>query len=137
MSVSKKFIFIISTAVLMASCSSMATSGTAAGKAQPSIAESSWTLTEQVKGNTPTLKVEAGRLTGNAGCNTYFGNLTLNTSTGDFKAGELASTKKMCENMSIEKNFLKMLSEANRYAVNGNTLELYKDNLLLMKFNKN
>ena len=39
--------------------------------------------------------------------------------------------------MSVEQNFLKMLSEANRYVINGSVLELYKDNLLLLKFNKN
>ncbi|WP_435525663.1 META domain-containing protein [Chryseobacterium indoltheticum] len=41
-----------------------------------------------------------------------------------------------CANMSVEQNFLDMLNKANKYVVSGNTLELYQDNLLLLKFNK-
>ncbi|MPN27835.1 hypothetical protein SDC9_175269 [bioreactor metagenome] len=41
-----------------------------------------------------------------------------------------------CDNMSVETNFFNMLNEVNKYIVSGNTLELYKDNLLLLKFNK-
>ena len=132
----KNFLVIISMAVMLVSCSSVSTS-TKAGKSQPSVTDTSWTLADQVKGNVPTLKFESGRISGNAGCNTYFGEAVLDASTGTFKAGEIASTKKMCPNMSVEQNFLKMLSEANRYVVNGSVLELYKDNLLLLKFNKN
>jgi len=42
----------------------------------------------------------------------------------------------MCNSMSVEQNFMDMVGKANKYVVSGNTLELYKDNLLLLKFNK-
>ncbi len=38
--------------------------------------------------------------------------------------------------MSVEKNFMDMVGKANKYVVTGNVLELYQDNLLLLKFNK-
>lgn len=128
------FICLFAGAVL-ASCT--ATSSTSkVGKAQPSIANSQWVLAESVKGKTPTLNLENGKLTGNAGCNNYFGEVVLNPSSGGFTAGKMGSTKMFCDNMSVEDNFLKVLSEANRYVVSGTTLELYKDGLLLMKLNK-
>ena len=131
----KNFFLAISAVAVLVSCSSVSTSSKA-GKSQANVVDTSWTLAEQVKGEVPTLKFEAGRVSGNAGCNTYFGEATLEASSGTFKAGELASTKKMCPNISVEQNYLKMLSEVNRYVVNGTVLELYKDNLLLMNFNK-
>ncbi len=132
----KKLLLIISTTALLASCSSVATSSKA-GKSQPNVTDTNWTLADQVKGEVPTLKLESGRIGGNAGCNTYFSDVTIDSSTGSFKAGAIASTKKMCPNMSVEKNYLQTLAEVNRYVVNGSVLELYKDNLLMLKFNKN
>jgi hypothetical protein len=41
-----------------------------------------------------------------------------------------------CQNMEVEDNYFRMLNEATKYVVNGNTLELYKGNLLLLKFIK-
>ena len=121
--------------VILVSCSSTATVKKSGGS-QPSIAATNWVLSDNVKGITPTLIIEDGKISGNAGCNNYFGALTSDTSTGSFVAGNVGSTRKMCDNMSVETNFLQMLSQANKYVVNGNVLELYKDGLLLMKFNK-
>ncbi|MGV8915453.1 MAG: META domain-containing protein [Kaistella sp.] len=116
------------------SCTTMNTSKV--GKAQPNINNTSWTLADNVKGAKPTLVIEAAKVTGNGGCNNYFGNLSIDPTAGNFKTSEVGSTRKMCENMGVETNFMKMLSEADKYVVNGNTLELYKGNLLLLKFNK-
>ncbi len=132
----KKLLLIISTTALLASCSTVATSSKA-GKSQPNVTDTNWVLADQVKGDVPTLRLESARIGGNAGCNTFFSDASIDPSTGSFKAAAIASTKKMCPNMSVEQNYLKMLSEANRYVVNGSVLELYKDNLLLLKFNKN
>lgn len=120
--------------LLLFSCTTLSTSRV--GKSQPSIAGSKWVLADQVKGKTPTLNIEDGKITGNAGCNNYFGEAVLEAKTGSFSAGKLGATKMFCDNMSVEDNFLKLLSEANKYVVNGNTLELYKDSLLLMKLTK-
>jgi heat shock protein HslJ len=48
----------------------------------------------------------------------------------------MGSTKMMCSNIGVEQNFMDMMGKANKYVVSGNTLELYKDNLLLLKFTK-
>lgn len=120
----------------LVSCSSVASSKNKLGNSQPSIATSKWILSETVKGNTPTLNIENNKISGNAGCNNYFSDITLASDSGSFVAGNIGSTKKACENMSVENNFLQMLSSANKYVVNGTNLELYKDGLLLLKFNK-
>ncbi len=106
------------------------------GSKQVSIANTQWTLAESVKGKTPTLILENNKVSGNAGCNNYFGNLMLDTTAGNFSATNIGSTKMACDNMDTESNFLRMLQEANKYVVSKTTLELYKGNLLLMKFNK-
>jgi len=121
--------------VILASCSSVATSKKL-GSTQPSLADTNWVLSDNVKGTTPSLKIENGKIMGNSGCNNFSGEVILNAANGSFSAGNLASTKKMCDNMGVETNFLQMLSQTNKYVVNGTTLELYKDNLLLMKLNK-
>ena len=121
-------------AAAMYSCSSMSTSKV--GTSQANISNTQWRLADQVKGATPTLVVESGKLTGNAGCNNYFGELSMDPTAGNFSAKNIGSTRKACENMGVETNFLQMLQEANKYVVSGNTLELYRGNLLLLKFNK-
>jgi heat shock protein HslJ len=82
------------------------------------------------------LNVEGSKINGNAGCNRYFGGITMETASGKFAASQVGSTKMACNNMSVEQNFLDMLQKANKYVVSGTTLELYQDNLLLLKFNK-
>jgi len=122
---------------LVASCGTMKNSSTSkVGKAQPSIANTKWTLADNVKGQTPTLNIEGSKLNGNAGCNRYFGSVVMETASGTFTPSQMGSTKMACENMSVEKNFMDMIQKANKYVVSGTTLELYQDNLLLLKFNK-
>ena len=122
---------------LVASCGTMkSTSSSKVGKAQPSIANTKWTLADNVKGQAPTLNIEGSKVNGNAGCNRYFGSVVMETASGQFTPSGLGSTKMACDNMSVEKNFLDMMQKANKYVVSGTTLELYQDNLLLLKFNK-
>lgn len=133
----KKILFSIMTSAVLVSCGTTAGSSAGkAGKAQPSIANTKWTLADNVKGKTPTLNIDGEKVNGNGGCNSYFGTLMTDASTGTFNASQLGSTKMACENMAVESNFMSMMQKANRYVVNGNTLELYQDNLLLLKFNK-
>ncbi|MCX8531275.1 META domain-containing protein [Chryseobacterium luquanense] len=122
---------------LVASCGTMQTSSSSkVGKAQPSIANTKWTLADNVKGQAPTLNIEGSKVNGNAGCNRYFGSVVMETASGQFTPSGMGSTKMACDNMSVEKNFLDMMQKANKYVVSGTTLELYQDNLLLLKFNK-
>ncbi|WP_027378073.1 META domain-containing protein [Kaistella palustris] len=119
---------------VIVSCSVINTSKV--GSSQPNIADTQWTLADNVKGKKPTLNIEAGKVTGNAGCNNYFGELSLDPTAGNFSVKNAGATKMACDNRDIESNFLKMLSETDKYVVAGNTLELYKGKLLLLKFNK-
>lgn len=125
--------------ILIYSCTTMGGSGiSSVGKAQPSITNTQWQLAEAPSGvRNPTLIVERDRITGNASCNNYFsGRFSVDASAGKFSAGNLGSTKMMCDNISVEQNFMEMLATANYYVVNGDFLELYKDNLLLLRFKK-
>lgn len=132
----KNLFLSICAAVVLTSCGAMSGSASKVGKSQPSLANTKWTLADNVKGKIPTLNIEGEKLNGNAGCNNYFGTVKLDASTGGFSAGQMGSTRMMCDNMSVEKNFMDMVGKANKYVVSGNTLELYQDNLLLLKFNK-
>lgn len=117
-------------------CTSI-TSTTKVGTAQPSLTGTSWELADTVNTETPTLVIEEGKIVGNAGCNNFFANdFVTNASLGEFSASTIGSTRKACANMSVENNYLSMLKQVNKYIVRGTTLELYKDNLLLLKYNK-
>lgn len=128
--------FVALLAVFAVSCSTIATIKSKVGGSQANITGTKWTLADPVKGKTPTLTIEAGKVTGNGGCNNYFGDLTLDATVGNFSVSNVGSTRMACPNMSEESNFFSMLSNATKYVVTGNTLELYKGNLLLMKFTK-
>ncbi|WP_419870531.1 META domain-containing protein [Chryseobacterium sp. CT-SW4] len=133
----KNLFLSLCTAAVLVSCGTMSSSSASkVGKAQPSLANTKWTLADNVKGKVPTLNIDGEKISGNAGCNNYFGTLTMDTATGNFTAGQMGSTRMMCDNMSVEQNFMDMVQKANKYVVVGSTLELYKDNLLLLKFNK-
>lgn len=132
----KKLLIGTFASAVLASCSTMGTTAAKVGTQQASVANTGWSLAENVKGNRPTLNIESGKISGNAGCNRYFGNVNLDTSTGTFTTNNLGSTKMACEDMSTEQAYLNALSEANKYVVSNNVLELYKDKLLLLKFNR-
>ena len=130
----KNIFLSIFVAATLVACTSMSSSKV--GSSQVNIANTKWSLAENVKGNKPTLVLEAGKLTGNAGCNNYFGELSLDATAGNFETNNVGSTRKMCDNMEVESQFFNMLKEVDKYVVNAGVLELYKGNLLLMKFNK-
>lgn len=133
----KKLFLSLCTVAVLASCGTMSSPGASkVGKSQPSISNTKWVLADNVKGKTPTLNIEGTKVNGNAGCNNYFGTLSTDAASGTFTAAQLGSTKMACENMSVEQNFMDMMQKVNKYVVSGSTLELYKDNLLLLKFNK-
>lgn len=133
----KNLFLSICAAGILASCGTMSSSSASkVGKTQPSLAGTKWALADNVKGKIPTLNIEGEKISGNAGCNNYFGTAKVDPSTGNFSAGQMGSTRMACDNMNVEKNFMDMMGKANKYVVSGSTLELYQDNLLLLKFNK-
>ncbi|SIQ51413.1 Heat shock protein HslJ [Chryseobacterium sp. RU37D] len=133
----KNLFFSICTAAVLVSCGTMSSpSASKVGKTQSSLAGTKWALADNVKGKTPTLNIEGEKISGNAGCNNYFGTVKMDPSSGNFSAGALGSTRMMCDNMNVENNFMDMMKKTNKYVVTGSVLELYQDNLLLLKFNK-
>lgn len=104
-------------------------------KNQVPIVGTQWVLTDDVA-NKPTLVIEQNRISGNAGCNNYFSDANIDPTTRNFSAQNIGSTRKMCNDMSTETSYLEILPKVNRYVVTETTLELYKDNLLLLKFVK-
>lgn len=116
------------------SCTPMKKSGTM-NKSQPILIGSSWKMIDKVAGKVPTLIFEEGKVSGNAGCNNFFGTTEVSNG-GKITFSNIGSTKMMCDNMETETSFINTLSEVNKYNVDENTLELYKDKLLLMKFSK-
>ena len=131
----KKFFVTSMIALAIVSCTSRLGNSSKLGKTQASITGTQWVLADDIT-NRPTLVIEQNRISGNAGCNNYFSEATIDTSAGNFSAKNIGSTRKMCNNMITETAYLEVLPKVNKYFVTGSTLYLYKDNLLLLKFTK-
>lgn len=72
------------------------------------------------------LKNEDNRVNGNGGCNGFGGTYTLSEETNRISFSELFSTKMACPDMSVEQAFMDILSKADNYSLNGDTLTLNK-----------
>lgn len=131
----KNFLLALLAFITVWSCTAIGTVSKVGSK-QPSIYNTQWIVQDGGSSPAATLLIEDNRIAGNAGCNSYFGSLTLNPNTGGFQASQIGATKKACPDMTGEANFLSVLDNANHYVVNGSVLELYKDNLLLVRFTK-
>lgn len=91
-----------------------------------------WALTHlntaalEINENRPTAEFNLNDFTisGNASCNTYSGKLT-NYSTETIEFGQLVSTKMMCPNIAIERNYLQALAKVRQYEIKGLTLFLF------------
>lgn len=73
-----------------------------------------------------------GRISGKAGCNRYFGRIIFNNSKVSISG--VGSTQMACIDGQLESLYLKHLAVINRYQLNGNSLQLYKDQELLLQF---
>jgi len=128
----KKIISLLVIALIVISCGAIS-----GGKKQASLVNTKWTLVDKsITTKIPTLSVEANRITGSGGCNKYFSDLVLNAENGNFIVGNVGSTKMACDDMMTEQNYFNLLQQVNKYQVKEGYLELYKDNLLLLKFKK-
>ncbi|MBP7173830.1 MAG: META domain-containing protein [Cloacibacterium sp.] len=131
----KKIFLAFIALVLLAACSALPKIG---GK-QATLLNTQWVLSENNldASKNPTLMIEKERVSGNASCNNYFGQYTLDPNTGSFSVTNVGVTRMACEKMAVETHYLSMLEKANKYVLKENVLELYKDNLLLLRFRKN
>lgn len=74
-----------------------------------------------------------GNLSGNLGCNDFFGSYTVNKDkiSIEYKG----STKKLCGNMDVEKSFAAALKkDINNYAIVGDVLIIREKNQELLRF---
>lgn len=101
-----------------------------------SLTDSRWILeNQQFVSSDITLNIEDNKISGNASCNSYFGELTLGEN-GEFSVKNIGTTRKHCDKMSAESFFLNVLKKANRYTATDSELKLYEGQILLLKFNK-
>jgi len=83
------------------------------------------TAEQQAKEAHVVLKTEENRITGNGGCNSFFG--TYQLLPGDrIQISPLGSTKMACLNDNVEDEFLKILAIADNYTIKNDTLSLNK-----------
>lgn len=92
---------------------------------------------EIVKTNAPTLEINTTemRVFGTNGCNNYSGQIKTITSNS-IAFGVIASTRKMCFDMTIPDNFDKALNNLSNYKKEGLTLRFYNtdgDEILRLK----
>ncbi len=76
----------------------------------------------------------AGSIQGNLGCNTFFGSYDTGKK-GKMKIEYQGSTKRLCQKMAVEKQFIKALKrDVNLYQIKGNELILSNANEEIMRF---
>ena len=81
----------------------------------------------------PTLRLEASRAAGFAGCNHFAGSYTVEGDAVHF--GPFASTKMHCDKTAaIEDKYLAALGRVNRWSVNGDELTLLGDAGPVLRF---
>lgn len=97
-----------------------------------------WILEDQSLNNIHeiTLHIEANKIFGHSSCNDYFGDIVMNDKENKISIKNIGSTKKYCSKMSSEYHYLNTLKNINKYKIKQNYLELYKDNILFLKFRK-
>lgn len=129
----KNIILALFALIIVASCASMSGSSSK----QEVVTNTKWILADNVSSTKiPTLNIEGKRVSGNGGCNNFFADATVDAKNGTFLIGNIGSTRMACNDLKTEQNFFNLLEQANKYAVKDGFLELYKDNLLLLRFKK-
>jgi len=68
---------------------------------------------------------EDNKVFGNTGCNNFMGTYTLKEGMR-FELSPLATTRRMCTDMSVETQFLEVLEKADNFSIKDNTLSLQK-----------
>ena len=81
----------------------------------------------------PHMHFEEEKVTGNDGCNNFFGGYTLDGNS--LKFGMLASTRMACPQINdFDIEFNKVISMTTSYRISGNKLELFENDKLLASF---
>jgi len=78
-----------------------------------------------------TFNVSEGKVSGNDGCNSFSGNMSVNNS--DISFSNFISTKIACPDRT-DIIFYENLTKVNKYKISNGSLKLYKDNTMLLEF---
>lgn len=74
-----------------------------------------------------------GRVSGKAGCNSYFGGYEV-VDTNELKFSQMGATLMACPNASLADTFMKMLGQVDSFAVAGQQLYLFADDGAMLVF---
>ncbi len=129
-----RYIYLILTIVFISGCTHNGQSS------DTPLLDTTWNLSELFSekilysgSKIPHLRFEAERVSGNDGCNNFFGSYTLDEDS--LKFGMLGSTRMACPHIEgFEMIFNTMLSITTRYLIDGNKLELYDNDKLIASF---
>lgn len=72
------------------------------------------------------LKSTDNRVTGNGGCNSFFGTYELQANFNRISFSKIGSTKMACMKPTVENEFLNILETVDNYTVKNDTLQLNK-----------
>lgn len=132
----KKIIFAFLLSWSIISCSSIPSLSSKNTAKSTNLEDSHWVLEDQtLTSSTITLNIENNKISGNASCNSYFGDLSLDENNS-ISIQNIGTTRKHCNKMSAETYFLNILEKVNKYSATNSELSLYKDQTLLLKFKK-
>ena len=80
---------------------------------------------------------ESRRVSGSAGCNSFSGEYELNEVANRIRFSKMIATQKMCLDMTVEDQFLQVLSVTDNYSTFENTLSLNRARMApLARFEK-
>ncbi len=136
----KASVLIVSLAFTMiAACHSSRTPAPAAGKEE--LFSRNWKLVElngmapDLTSKEPFLMLEksTGRVTGNGGCNSFFGNY-LGAVNGQISFSQIGSTKMACPGLHVETEFFRSLEQVSAYSLKGDSLILRNAMKTLARF---
>lgn len=79
---------------------------------------------------------KTGKVSGFAGCNSFFG--TYNVEKSTIKFNNIASTKKLCQSeiISLENKFFKVLNSSNVFSIKDNILSLLENETIVLQATK-
>ena len=129
-----KYIYGLAVILLLAGCTDSGQPG------HTPLQDTTWNLAElngrKIKHpglQVPHLRFETDKVTGNDGCNNFFGSYALDGNK--LKFGMLASTRMACQQINeLDIEFNKMISMTSSHRISGEKLELFEENKLLASF---
>ena len=106
----KKIISLTAVLVLSLSCSNASVAGK---KESVQLNNTSWILEDNSRTESRiTLEISKGRVSGFSGCNNYFSELITHPK-GTFQVKSIGATRMLCENISVEEDYLNLLEKVN------------------------